>query len=174
MDTIWQTVAGEFSDLPEIESATRVAVRLLVAAFLGGLIGWQREHVGKAAGVRTHMLVTLGSAAFVLIPAEMRWPSADLSRVVQGLVAGIGFLGAGTILKRLDSVQGSIHGLTTAADVWMTASVGISAGLGRLATASVIALLALIILSVAVHFGSRDGDGPAPKTAHGDQRKLEP
>src|SRR5262245_11033445 len=117
MSTLWQEVwrglQADFSDLPGIAEVTQVVVRLLLAALLGGLLGWQRELVGKAAGLRTHMLVALGSAFFVLIPSQAGMPLGDLSRVLQGVITGIGFLGAGAILKL--SEQQQIHGLTTAA-----------------------------------------------------------
>ena len=97
-DTIAATVAAEFSDIPDLEQLTRVVVRLLLAAVLGGLLG-SSANAGKAAGVRTHMLVALGSALFVLVPQQAGIEPADMSRVIQGLVAGVGFLCAGTILK---------------------------------------------------------------------------
>jgi putative Mg2+ transporter-C (MgtC) family protein len=123
-------------------------VRLLMAALLGGILGFEREHKGKAAGVRTHMLVALGAALFVLVP-QMSGSQADaMSRVVQGVIAGIGFLGAGTILKNQEGDEGHVKGLTTAAGLWMTAAIGVSAGLGREATAVVSTLLALAILGV--------------------------
>ena len=86
---------------------------VLLAALLGGLVGFQREQAGKAAGLRTHMLVALGAAFFVMIPYQAGMPLADLSRVLQGIITGVGFLGAGTILKR--PAEEHIEGLTTAA-----------------------------------------------------------
>jgi putative Mg2+ transporter-C (MgtC) family protein len=119
-----------------------------MAAVLGGILGFEREHKGKAAGVRTHMLVALGAALFVLVP-QMSGSQADaMSRVMQGVIAGIGFLGAGTILKNNEGDEGHVKGLTTAAGLWMTAAIGVSAGLGREATAVLSTLLALAILSV--------------------------
>jgi putative Mg2+ transporter-C (MgtC) family protein len=142
----WMTVQQEFSDLGNAEDITRLCVRLLVAVSLGGLLGYQRESVGASAGLRTHMLVSLGSALFVLIPLQAGMEIADLSRVLQGVTAGIGFLGAGAILKLTDENQ--IIGLTTAASVWLTAAVGIAAGMGREGTAVVSALFAFVILSL--------------------------
>ncbi len=121
-------------------------VRLLLAALLGGLVGFQRERRGKAAGLRTHMLVALGAAFFVLIPAQAGMPLADLSRVLQGIITGVGFLGAGTILKRQASEE--IEGLTTAAGLWLTAAVGSAAGMGRETSAVLGTVLALIVLSL--------------------------
>lgn len=142
----WMTIQQEFSDLGDAEDITRLCVRLLVAVALGGLLGYQRESVGAAAGLRTHMLVSLGCALFVLIPLQAGMDLSDLSRVLQGITAGIGFLGAGAILKLTDENQ--IVGLTTAASVWLTAAVGIAAGMGREGTAVVSALFAFVILSL--------------------------
>jgi putative Mg2+ transporter-C (MgtC) family protein len=149
---IGETIASEFSDLPDAEQATRVMLRLLLAAFLGGLLGIEREQKGKAAGVRTHMLVAMGAAMFVLVSAQTGMPSADLSRVIQGIVAGVGFLGAGAILKghakgHSDDEE-QVKGLTTAAGIWLTAAIGVAAGMGREATAVLSTLLALGILAV--------------------------
>lgn len=144
--TIWSTLAQEFSDVPNLADATRITVRLFMAVLLGGLIGYEREQQRKAAGLRTHMLVALGAAVFVLAPLESGVPIADLSRVLQGVVAGIGFLGAGAIIK-LDQ-EGIIKGLTTAASIWMAAAIGITVGLGREVLAVMATLLALFILIV--------------------------
>jgi putative Mg2+ transporter-C (MgtC) family protein len=139
-------VQQEFSDLGSVEDLTRLCVRLLVAVSLGGLLGYQRESVGAAAGLRTHMLVSMGSALFVLIPLQAGMQLMDLSRVLQGVTSGIGFLCAGAILKLKD--ENEIIGLTTAASLWLTAAVGISAGMGREGTAVVSALFAFVILSL--------------------------
>jgi putative Mg2+ transporter-C (MgtC) family protein len=143
-NTIAATIAAEFSDIPDLEQLTRVIVRLVVAAILGGLIGLERELAGKAAGLRTHMLVALGSALFVLIPLQAGIEMEDLSRVIQGLLAGVGFLCAGAILKAAHEEQ--VQGLTTSASLWMTAAIGMGAGLGRDATAVLSTLLALAVL----------------------------
>jgi putative Mg2+ transporter-C (MgtC) family protein len=103
------------------------------------------------------MLVALGSAFFVLIPFQAGMPLADLSRVLQGIITGIGFLGAGTILKREAKEQ--IQGLTTAAGLWFTAAVGCAAGMGREASAILGTVLALIILSMGRWIGSPRGTG---------------
>jgi putative Mg2+ transporter-C (MgtC) family protein len=121
-----------------------VVVRLLAAAGLGAVAGWQREGVGKPAGLRTHMLVSLGCALFVVVPVELQL--AETSRVLQGVAAGIGFIGAGAILKLQDARE--IQGLTTAAGIWMTAALGVAAGLGGLGIALVASILTWIILSV--------------------------
>lgn len=143
---IWLTIQGEFSDLGNVSDITRVIVRLLVAVVLGALLGYERESVGASAGLRTHMLVSLGSALFVLIPLQAGMTMGDLSRVMQGVIAGVGFLGAGAILKSQSDNQ--ITGLTTAAGMWLTAAVGVSAGMGREGTAVLSALFALAILSL--------------------------
>ncbi|EMP7882209.1 MgtC/SapB family protein [Klebsiella pneumoniae] len=83
---IWNTVLSEFSDVPDAEQVTRITLRLLVAATLGGLLGYEREQQGKSAGVRTHMMVAIGAALFVLIPQQAGASSADLSRILQGLI----------------------------------------------------------------------------------------
>ena len=142
---VWRGLQVDFTDLPGIAEVTQIVVRLLLAALLGGLLGLQRELVGKAAGIRTHMLVAMGSAFFVLIPSQAGMPLVDLSRVLQGIITGIGFLGAGAILKL--SEQKQIHGLTTAAGLWLTAAVGIAAGMGREASAILGTGLAFIILA---------------------------
>ena len=138
---LWQELTTAFPGNVEI---ARIAVRLLVAAVLGGILGFQRAHVGKA-GVRTHMLVTLGAAIVVLVPQLTGMSSADLSRVIQGIVTGIGFIGGGVILKM--SEQHQIVGITTAATIWLTATIGIATGTGRLGLAVVGAILAYIILT---------------------------
>ncbi len=149
-DRILGTVASEFSDLPDVEATTQVILRLLLAAVLGGLLGLQREHQGKEAGVRTHMLVALGSALFVLVPLHAGADTADLSRVTQGVIAGVGFLCAGTILKVSNSSQSEdqVRGLTTAAGIWLTAAIGIAIGMGREMTGLLSAMMALAILAL--------------------------
>lgn len=146
LERIWTTVVQEFSDLGNAEDITRIVLRLLVALALGGLLGYERESIGAPAGLRTHMLVSLGAALFVLIPLQAGMQVEDLSRVLQGVTAGIGFLGAGAILKQHDT--NNVHGLTTAASVWMTAAIGVAAGMGREASAIVSAVLAFIVLSI--------------------------
>lgn len=144
--TILQTLGEEFSDLDDVAQVTRLVARLLLAALLGGLLGLQRERHGKAAGVRTHMLVAASSALIVIVPLQMGMDEDGLSRVLQGLLAGIDFLCAGAILKLEREDQ--VHGLTTAAGVWMTSAIGIAAGLGREMTALLSALLVLAILAL--------------------------
>lgn len=143
---IWNTVLSEFSDVQDAEQVTRITLRLLVAATLGGLLGYERERQGKSAGVRTHMMVAIGAALFVLIPQQAGASSADLSRILQGLIAGVGFLGTGAIIMGNREVE--TRGLTTAASIWVTAAIGVAAGMGRETTAVLSTLIALLILSV--------------------------
>jgi len=143
MDSI---TANELFDLPDQMQMLRVIARLVTAAALGGLLGWERERAGKPAGTRTHMLVALGAALFVLFPVEEGMAVADVSRVIQGVATGIGFIGAGTILKRTDSDD--VQGLTTAASIWLTAAIGLAVGAGHLWLPIVSSVVALIILGV--------------------------
>lgn len=150
MSDTWQqistTIAAEFSDLKDVTEITRISVRLLIAAILGGILGFEREQKGKAAGIKTHMLVCIGAALFILIPQQAGLTEAELSRVVQGVIAGIGFLGAGAILKGNDEKE--LKGMTTAAGIWLTAAIGVAAGLGRESSAILCTFLALMILIV--------------------------
>ncbi|PQO90289.1 methyltransferase [Massilia phosphatilytica] len=145
-DEVWGTVREEFTDIGDGAGIVRIVVRLLVAVTLGGVLGWERESVGAPAGLRTHMLVSLGSALFVLIPLQAGMRMDDLSRVLQGVTAGIGFLGAGAILKQRD--RNDVRGLTTAASIWLTAALGVAAGMGREATALLSTLFAIVILAI--------------------------
>jgi len=146
LQEILNTMLSEFSDIPDSTQIIRITLRLLVAAALGGLMGYEREKRGKSAGVRTHMLVAIGSALFVLIPQQAGASSSDLSRVLQGLIAGVGFLGAGAIIMGTKQVE--TRGLTTAAGIWVTAAIGIAAGMGRESTAVLSTLVALFIISM--------------------------
>jgi putative Mg2+ transporter-C (MgtC) family protein len=136
--------------VPDATESARITLRLLFAMLLGGLLGYEREKTRKAAGLRTHILVSLGSALFVLAPLEAGMPAADVSRIVQGVAAGIGFIGAGAILKLTD--EGQIKGLTTAASVWMTSAVGVAAGLGRFGLAFLAVVLSWMTLSMLGRF----------------------
>ena len=143
---MFEALAAEFSDLPDAAQATRLVLRLLVAGLMGALIGYDRERISSPAGLRTHILVSMGAALFVIVPVQAGFSADDISRVVQGLVAGIGFLGAGAILKQDSSMI--VRGLTTAASIWLTAAIGIAAGLGQLATAIIATVFGLIVLNV--------------------------
>lgn len=130
---------------PEELPPAAVGLRLLMALVLGGLIGWNRERHDKPAGLRTHMLVALGSATFVLLGLEVANRSGDPidpTRVLQGVVGGIGFLGAGSIIK----AAGQVKGITTAASVWVSGALGAAAGMGAYVVATSASLLALLTL----------------------------
>ena len=120
----------ELLAVPSLAQFTDAGLRILFAVILGGIVGAEREWVGKAAGIRTHMLVSLGTALFVMAAQTAGLGQGDLGRIIQGVAAGIGFLGAGTILKLAD--RGEIRGLTTAAGIWLTAAVGIAVAVGPL------------------------------------------
>jgi putative Mg2+ transporter-C (MgtC) family protein len=139
--------------LPDGLQMVRVVARIVVAALLGALLGAERERAGKAAGLRTHMLVALGAALFVLFPAEAGMEIADMSRVIQGVATGIGFIGAGTILKRPEAEH--VEGLTTAASIWLTGAIGMAVGSGHLWLPVAAAVSAWIILYVLARFEPR-------------------
>lgn len=150
MDLIVNTIKAEFSDLNDMGEFIVVVIRLLIAALMGGLLGLEREQRGKAAGIRTHMLVCMGAALFILIPQQAGISDAEMSRVIQGVIAGIGFLCAGTIITGKDEQAAS--GLTTAAGIWFTAAIGIAVGLGREQTAVLCTVLAWLVLYVVPFF----------------------
>ena len=150
---ITTTIAAEFSDLADTTQWTRLLLRLGLAMLLGAAIGYEREQRQSNAGLRTHMLVALGTAIFVYIPQQAGMNPEQISRVIQGLLGGIGFLGAGAVIK--ESGSGNVRGLTTAAGLWSTAAIGMAVGLGREATAVVSTVLVLIILSVLLRLEKR-------------------
>jgi putative Mg2+ transporter-C (MgtC) family protein len=120
--------------------------RLVLAALLGALVGFEREAHGRPAGLRTHMLVCMGSTIFTVVSVSFVGNSPDPSRVAAQIVSGIGFLGAGTIIR-----QGNVvRGLTTAASLWTIAAIGMAVGVDwRLATFAVIAsIVVFVVLSV--------------------------
>jgi putative Mg2+ transporter-C (MgtC) family protein len=116
----------------DINNLSGLISRLGLALLAGGAIGWERQQRHKAAGLRTHMLVSLGAALFVLVPIEVSGTADGLSRSIQGVATGIGFLGAGEILhqSRSDNRKQEVKGLTSAASVWVTAALGVTAGAG--------------------------------------------
>jgi putative Mg2+ transporter-C (MgtC) family protein len=145
MDIFWEEVTSKLLDFRQL---LHTLLRLIAAAVLGGVIGFQRERVGKPAGLRTHMLVSLGTAVFVLGCSRTGMSLDGLSRVIQGIVTGLGFIGAGSILKLNE--EHDIQGLTTAAGVWMTAAIGVAVGLGSFDVALLSTVFALIVLALAV------------------------
>ena len=152
-DQVVSVVRSEFAWDADVYESLRLFLRLSTAALLGGLLGFEREISGREAGIRTHMLVSMGAAIFVMM-AQLSGSNEDaMSRVMQGIIAGIGFLCAGSILKNQD--QTHVKGLTTAAGIWLTAAVGMAVGLGSLAAAIMLTLLTLVILSVVGYFVRR-------------------
>lgn len=140
----WITEIGW--SLPPTLTLVRTLGRLVTATVLGAVVGLEREQRGMAAGLRTHMLVSLACGLFTLVPVEAGADSSDLSEIVKGIAAGIGFLGAGTILKR--QALDEIRGLTTASSILLTSAVGFACGAGQMWMALGTVLLSLIILTV--------------------------
>ncbi len=143
MDILWEELTF---GLPDVRQLVHVLIRLIAAALLGAVVGFERERARKPAGLRTHMLVAVGTAVFVLACSAIGMSLDALSRVIQGIVTGIGFLGAGSILKLNE--ERDIQGLTTAAGVWMTAAIGVAVGLGSLGVALLSTLFTVVILSL--------------------------
>jgi len=146
MDPLWHELTNGF---PDRNRLIIVLVRVFAAVLLGAVVGIERERAGKPAGLRTHMLVSLGTAVVVIACQDTGMSLDGLSRVIQGMVTGIGFIGAGTILKLNE--QREIQGLTTAAGLWMTAAIGVAVGLGILGVA-VIGTLVTVLVLVLEHF----------------------
>jgi putative Mg2+ transporter-C (MgtC) family protein len=144
-----------FVDLGDPEHFLRVLARLAVAALCGSILGWQRQEEGKAAGLRTHLLVALGAAGFVIASLEAGAKVRDLQRVVQGLTMAIGFVGGGTILKL--PRQERIRGLTTAASLWVAAAAGTALGLGQLWPAVTLVSFGWLALEVLGRLEHREG-----------------
>ncbi len=125
-----------------------MGVRLLAATLIGSGIGLDRELHRKPAGMRTHALVSLGAALLVVVVARVGPQSLQhtdaVSRVIQGIIAGVGFLGGGAILKSADHEM--VHGLTTAASIWLVASLGVACGAGQWAASLMACAIALLVL----------------------------
>lgn len=121
-----------------------MALRLVLAAVLGGIIGYQRERSGKEAGLRTHILICAGSALITIV-SIYGFPGSDPARIAAGIVTGIGFLGAGVILHRSG---GETVGLTTAATIWAVAGIGLAAGAGLYVISTVATVLTLAVLFI--------------------------
>ncbi len=117
-------------------------LNLFLAALVGGAIGLEREYRDKSAGFRTMILIAVGSCLFTIISTEMPTSHSDNTRIAAAVVSGIGFLGAGVILK--DGV--SIHGMTTAASIWLVAALGMSMGYGMYEIASIVTIAILSVL----------------------------
>jgi len=125
-----------------VGTEVEMALRILLAAALGAAVGYQRERVGKPAGVRTHTLICLGAALFT-VTSIYGFSVTDQARVAAGIVAGIGFLGAGAIIRR---EEGMVGGLTTAATIWAVAAVGLASGAGLYIISVVATAIILIVL----------------------------
>lgn len=153
MTPLWQEVSRV---VPNGQQMVRVGLRLFAALIVGTVIGFQREVSRKPAGLRTHLLVALGSALLVIAAENAGINSNGVARVIQGLVTGIGFLGGGTILKL--TREHEIRGLTTAAGIWLTAAASIAVGLGDFGDAFIGVLFAIIVLTVVGKFEGRLAD----------------
>ena len=145
--------------LPDWTEFTRFVIRLVAAMLLGAIVGYERERAGKAAGLRTHMLVAMGSALFVISCSAAEMSMEGISRVIQGIATGIGFIGAGAILKRRDERE--IEGLTTAAGIYMTAATGVAVGLGRIGLALLSVILTWAVLGLLGVVSARINKGNA-------------
>lgn len=133
-----------------------LVIRLLLAAILGAAIGYERELRAKGAGIRTHVLVALGSALFMLI-SQFGFPDAtkfDAARVAAGVVGGVGFLGGGIIMK----TNNHVTGLTTAAGIWVIGAIGLAAGCGMYEVAIASAIVALVCLEALNYYSVKTGD----------------
>lgn len=137
-----------------LELDAQMFLRLLLAVVLGALVGYERERAGKPAGVRTHGMVSLGAALFAVVSLHGFGGTGDPARVAAQIVTGIGFLGAGAILHQ----RGNVHGLTTAASLWVTAAIGLAVGVGMVFMSVGTAALVFLLL----RFGPR----PGLKTSH--------
>ena len=151
MDLLWEELSFGIVDSRHL---VIFALRLSAATVFGAAIGYERERAGKPAGLRTHLLVTVGTTVFILACTGFGMNLDGFSRVIQGIVTGIGFIGAGAILK-LDEKR-EVHGLTTSAGIWMAAAIGVSVGLGMLGLALMATILAVVVLKVVVRFESRE------------------
>lgn len=158
-------------DFSKGASTWEVLVRLIIAIAIGGVIGWDRQRSDKPAGLRTHMLVALGSASFTLLGFEVgahlsprTGEGFDPTRVLQGVIGGIGFLGAGAIIQN----RGQVSGITTAASVWVSGALGAAAGVGAFVLAGISTVLALLILVIARLEGGRRASNPPPAPGAAD------
>jgi len=120
-----------------------MVLRLLLATALGAIIGYQRERAGKQAGLRTHILICVGAALFTIASIYGFGAAGDAARVAAGVVAGIGFLGAGAIIR---GGEGIVAGLTTAATMWAVAGIGLAAGAGLYLVSAVTTAIVLVVL----------------------------
>ena len=125
----------------DIETELLYTLRMIVAALIGGLIGWEREHHASDAGIRTYMSIALGACAFCLIAVHV---ANDPTRIAAQVVSGIGFIGAGVIFQN----KGGVAGLTTAATLWATAAVGMASAFGMYVLATLTGVLIFATLAL--------------------------
>jgi putative Mg2+ transporter-C (MgtC) family protein len=139
------------------------ASRFLAAFLLGGVVGWNRERIGKPAGLRTHIMVSLGACAFLTMGIELlaNYSEAELdpTRVLQGVVGGIGFLGAGSIIQS----RGTVEGTTTAATVWVAGAIGAGCGLGNYVLMAILVIFCFFTLGVLGRFDFRSAEAKKSK-----------
>jgi putative Mg2+ transporter-C (MgtC) family protein len=141
--------------------------RLLIAGALGAVLGLEREYRGKAAGLRTNTLITIGAALFTLLSMRLGVAPNETDRIAAQIVTGVGFLGAGAILRS----QHNVHGLTTAATIWVNAAIGMAAGSGQFLlaiSATAIAFLTLVVLDPLEQFFERRRPQPPPDNVERD------
>jgi putative Mg2+ transporter-C (MgtC) family protein len=156
MDILWSELTA---GIPDGHQLAIVLIRLSAAVVCGAAIGFERQRAGKAAGLRTHVLVTAGTTVFILccLTMGMKANSDGISRVIQGIITGIGFVGAGSILKREN--EKNIQGVTTSAGIWMTAAIGVAIGLGDVGLGLMATVLSLAVLRVTVWLEVRAAGG---------------
>ena len=140
-----------------LELDVQMFLRLLVAVVLGALVGYERERAGKPAGVRTHGMVSLGAALFAVVSLHGFGGTGDPARVAAQIVTGIGFLGAGAILHQ----RSNVHGLTTAASLWVTAAIGLAVGVGMVFMSLATAVLVFLLLRFGPRPRLKDSDREA-------------
>ena len=150
MEQFWTEFQHE---LPSSYEMLSVSFRLCLAAILGAIPGIQRERLGQAAGLRTHMMVAVGAAIFVMAALEAGASIGDTTRVIQGLATGIVFVGAGAIMKSKENHE--VYGLTTASSIWLTAGLGTAVGTGRVFLPVLGSIIAVLILSLFTWIGNR-------------------
>ena len=155
MNILWEELTA---GLTTQDHLVRVLVRLSAAILLGGLIGLPRVNARKPVGLRTHILVCLGTTVVLLSCSAGALSLEGASRVIQGIVTGIGFIGAGSILKL--SEEHLVHGLTVSARIWTTAGVGIAIGLGQVGIALIATALTILVLVVLAALGRRIENRP--------------
>jgi putative Mg2+ transporter-C (MgtC) family protein len=133
--------------MPAFDFEWHLFARMVLAVALGTVVGYEREHEGKPAGMRTHGMVALGAALFTVVSISGFGQAGDPARVAAQIVSGVGFLGAGAILHQ----RGSVRGLTTAASLWVTAAIGTAVGTGMYTISIATAALVFLVLRFGPH-----------------------